>query len=383
MNQNNRQNVEQQIGRLKKALGSIHEAIVCVDQECQIQWCNAVFAELIGKTEDEVQFSSFCQTFPLYSVGGNVLTEEEHPVLSTFRNQVTGEQNFLYLKDGKMKELHISGSLIKNSNAPPEVILTIQDYTKQKLMLVNLDRAKIQTELIQAKMNIQTEFTSTVSHELRTPLASIKSSIDIIHSETPGSLTQDQRMFLDKAKSNVDRLNRLINDILDLSKMESGKMEMYFEEMDINSVLQGIIEAESEVAKSKGLSFKYSLSEDLPTLNIDQDKIIQVFSNLINNAVKFTTDGCIAVETFFDPQKDEVVCSVKDSGIGVLKENQDRLFEKFQQVGSATNQVKGTGLGLAICKEIIKKHGGRIWLESEFGTGSVFYFSLPVKNGRR
>jgi len=229
---------------------------------------------------------------------------------------------------------------------------------------------------------VQKEFTSTASHELRTPLASIKSSVDLVLSEAPGKLNEDQAKFLQKAKNNVDRLNRLINDILDLTKLESGKshLEINFHPMD--EVIKEIVETHQQVAEQKNLYLKTEIHDDLEPIPFDMDKMHQVLNNLINNAIKFTDEGGITILYQFYKDKNYIEVAVQDTGAGIKEDERDKLFQKFQQLGDSRKHVGGTGLGLAICQEIIQRHGGKIWVESPTGNGSSFHFILPIKERR-
>ena len=230
---------------------------------------------------------------------------------------------------------------------------------------------------------VQREFTSTVSHELRTPLASIKSSVDLVLSGAPGELTEDQTKFLTKTKNNVDRLNRLINDILDLTKLESGKMQLNIGINSIEQILNEVIESQESVAKDNGLYLKGEIASNLPKIPFDADKIYQVLNNLLSNAIKFTENGGITVSCINCEEKNHIEICIKDTGQGIKEDSIDKLFQKFQQLGDSRKHVGGTGLGLAICKEIIHRHGGKIWAESEFGNGSSFHFILPLKERRK
>lgn len=230
---------------------------------------------------------------------------------------------------------------------------------------------------------IQKEFTSTVSHELRTPLASIKSTVELVLSETPGKLNEDQTKFLKKTNDNVGRLNRLINDILDLSKMESGKMEFHINFYDMGPMIHEIIEIQESVAKKKGLYIKGEIPSGLPKIPFDLDKMHQVFNNLISNAIKFTGEGGITISCINHEKENYIEICVQDTGPGIKEEDLGKLFMKFQQLGDSRKHVGGTGLGLAICKEIIARHEGKIWAESEFGKGSCFHFILPVQERRK
>lgn len=234
-----------------------------------------------------------------------------------------------------------------------------------------------------AMYEVQKEFTSTVSHELRTPLASIKTAIDILRSGTPGEMTPDQKNILEKADRNVSRLKNLINDVLDLSKIESGMMDWSFEKHNINDVIEEVVDLQEAVARQKGLDLKKELDDTIPLLYFDRNRIIQVLNNLVNNAIKFTKEGGVVVLSAHKKEQNHIVVSVKDTGIGIKTEDIPRVFEKFQQLGDPAVREGGTGLGLSISREIITRHGGKIWAESKVGQGSHFYFILPIEERRR
>ncbi len=224
---------------------------------------------------------------------------------------------------------------------------------------------------------VKAEFTSTVSHELRTPLTAIKESINIVLDGTAGAITEEQKDFLSMSKRNVDRLARLINDVLDFQKLESGKMTFSFEENDINEVVEETRQAMSSVAKTKGLELGLGLDSTLPRVKFDKDKITQVMANLVSNAIKFTDKG--SVKIFTSREEGFVMVSVRDTGPGIRKEDMPKLFQQFAQLENGlTRKTGGTGLGLAISREIVMRHNGKIWAESEYGKGASFNFTLPV-----
>ncbi len=271
-------------------------------------------------------------------------------------------------------------SLISSNNEIGQLAVAFNQMTaKLKDTQEKLEQRAAQRE---AMYEIQKEFTSTVSHELRTPLAAIKSSVDILDTEIPGKLTEDQKTFIKRVKSNIDRLARLINDVLDLSKLESGKMAMNFLPLRPESVVREVVESQASVVESKGLKIETEFDGKLPTLIADKDRLIQVLNNLINNALKFTKEGKITVSAHCEDKQYITFC-VRDTGIGIKEEDLPKLFQKFQQVGGASQHVGGTGLGLAICKEIITRHNGRMWVESKSGEGSAFYFTIAVRKEKR
>lgn len=250
------------------------------------------------------------------------------------------------------------------------------------LKLKNIELHTINSRLKNLN-DVQREFGSTLSHELRTPLASIKAGIDIVMSKTAGPLTDEQMKFLGKSKDSVDRLNRLINNILDLAHMESGKKKLNFVVGSINDAVQSVGDAQAPVAANKGLEMKVELDPQVPEFIFDKDKMTQVLNNLINNAIKFTDVGSITIKTYYQIQGNHVEISIADTGPGISEEDLPKLFEKFQQLGEAHTQVSGTGLGLAICKEIVRQHGGTIQASSKLGFGTTISFILPLEERRR
>ena len=230
---------------------------------------------------------------------------------------------------------------------------------------------------------IQREFTSTVSHELRTPLASIKTGVDLVFKRMAGDINPQQEEVLSRAQKSVEHLQRLVSDILDLTKIESGKMQMDFKIQGINEVIEEVIYTQQDVAKSRGLYLKAELDPQLSKAPFDKDRIIQVLNNLISNAIKFTKHGGITIKTEDKSANNHIIISVIDTGKGIAESDFQKLFQKFQQLEPAEkNEKGGSGLGLAICKEIVLRHGGRITVESTLGKGSTFSFVLPIHEHR-
>lgn len=365
------------LGKMGIALNSLREALVWTDLNGTIQWTNETFDRLIDTKRLFILGASIYELFPLLTEEGEVLEDAFHPVRLVAQTKSASDGFYQFEHRGKNRVLYISGSYSTMVDKDQSIVMTIQDLTKRSQLKRDKELAEKEKQLAEDRLQIQTEFTSTVSHELRTPLASIKSSIDIIHSGIPGALNSDQKMFLEQAKSNIDRLNRLINDILDLSKMETGRMELKFTMCDLRAIAREVIDGELALAQSRGLSLDLEAAENLPLIKADSDKLIQVLENLLGNALKFTDQGQITIFIQHEPANQQMICRVQDTGIGIKPEDLPKLFKKFQQLDS-TRQIKGTGLGLAICKEIVERHGGKIWVESELGKGSSFNFTLPV-----
>lgn len=240
----------------------------------------------------------------------------------------------------------------------------------------------------------KSSFLSTVSHELRTPLTSVLGFAKIIHRrleerlfpmipEEDRKIQQAKRQVIDNLNvvvSEGERLTKLIDDVLDLAKIEAGKFTWNMESLSISDAIERAASATASLFEAKKLKLIKDIEPGLPIVTGDRDRLIQVVINLISNAVKFTDSGSVSCAAHL--RGGEIVVSVTDSGIGIAPADQPKVFEKFKQVGDTlTDKPKGTGLGLPICKEIVEYHGGRIWVDSEPGKGSTFAFSLPVKEG--
>ncbi|MCJ7777930.1 MAG: HAMP domain-containing histidine kinase, partial [Sedimentisphaerales bacterium] len=225
-------------------------------------------------------------------------------------------------------------------------------------------------------METKSQFISTVSHELRTPLASMKEAISVVSNEVAGKINKDQRRFLDIAERNIDRLARLINEVLDFQKLEAGKMKVNIQENNINEVVKEVQKTMLPSAKKKGLDILLELAGNLPKARFDRDKIIQVLTNLISNAIKFTEQGQVTVGV--QQRDEELVIRVKDTGMGIPKDDLRKIFERFYRVQRPGKQIQGTGLGLPIVERIVAMHGGRIEVESEMDKGTTFTIFLPL-----
>lgn len=244
-------------------------------------------------------------------------------------------------------------------------VMTIRDVTSER-------------EATQMK----NEFVSTVSHELRTPLTSIKGYIDLILDGEAGEINEIQHEFLSIVKENSDRLVELINDMLDISRIESGRIVLKVQPLDLAERIDGAVNTFRAVLDQQGRKINVELPDDLPKAAGDPDRIGQVLINFISNAIKYSpAGGDVDVRAF---GVDEAVrVAITDHGIGIAPEDQARLFTKFYRVDSSlTREIGGTGLGLSICKSIIELLGGRVGVESEPDAGSTFWFELPLASAQ-
>jgi signal transduction histidine kinase len=223
------------------------------------------------------------------------------------------------------------------------------------------------------------DFVSMVTHELRTPLTSIRAFSEILRQDPNVELSQ-RKKFLDIITKETERLTRLINQVLDLSKIESGRAEWHESQVDVKEVISDSVTGMEQVFEEKGIRVELQLPESAPRVPGDVDRIIQVMLNLLSNAVKFCEPGKGRIEIALSEGRDGLRIDVRDNGPGVSAEDQALIFDKFRQAGDTlTNKPHGTGLGLPISRHIVEHHGGKLWVESAPGGGACFSFTLPLK----
>ena len=238
---------------------------------------------------------------------------------------------------------------------------------------------EVANERLKELDRLKSDFVSNVSHELRTPLTAIKGAVDLVLREVAGPLTEKQIHYLTRVRSNTQHLAGLINDLLDLSKIESGRVEVQSSRVSLGGLVHEVVETLRLVAAEKDVTLEAIMTEPSILVWADRDKVNQVLMNLIGNAIKFTpAQGKVTVSTSRDGNQRAQV-SVSDTGPGIAAEQAEKIFDKFYQITeNGGPKPKGTGLGLAICKALVELHGGQIWVESEMNRGSTFSFALPL-----
>lgn len=278
-------------------------------------------------------------------------------------------------KEGKNNILQIRTVNIEWDKKPSRLIL-IQDITLFK----EAERLKYEINERRALDELKDEFISTVSHELRTPLATMREFTSIMLDEVSGKINEKQKEYLNIIKNNLERLFRIVTDLLDISKIEAKKILIKKNPVDIVGLAKETVAMFRANAGAKNIALTTVFPQHLPDVHADADRVVQIFTNLINNAIKFTPpNGKISVE--IKAGEKEIICSVNDTGIGISAVNKDKLFNRFVQIGrTAGGGPKGTGLGLSITRGLVQMYGGKIWAESEFGKGSKFIFTLPILN---
>lgn len=336
---------------------SIAEGLVVVDSKGNVVMMNPAAEKLLGVSHNEKSGRPLTE---------GVKDEQLISLIKSHPQDQKGREIELASPQAETKKvLRASSAVIENEDGQTVgMVSVLSDITKQK----ELDALK-------------SSFVANVSHELRTPLVAMDKSISLILNKDAGPLTETQEQFLSVAQRNLKRLSNLINDLLDLSKFEAGKIDIRREPASIEKIISESVEALGAWAKVKSIELSRNIKSGLPPVSVDPARIIQVLNNLIGNAIKFTPhNGTITISAYLAQDGKWVEVSVKDTGIGIEKENLGKIFDKFYQVGAerAATDVSGTGIGLSIAKEIVEMHGGKIRVESQMGQGAKFSFTLPV-----
>ena len=307
----------------------------------------------------------------------NLLSNDEIGLLSQSFDRMAHE---LEKNRGELEDL--------NRNLEQRVAEKTENLTKayERLQVSNKNLAIVNRELEEANKKLKeldqlkSDFISIVSHELRTPLTSIKAFAELILMKPQMSKDKQQRL-LRIINAETDRLARLINDILDITKIEAGKMGWRIGKLSVEDVIQTSVAGIQPLADAKSLHIHTSVEPYMPHIMGDRDRLIQVMTNILSNAIKFTPQGgSIRINARLErTPRPQILVETSDTGVGIKREELEGIFEKFRRTGDLlTSSAEGTGLGLAISRQIIEHHGGEIWATSDMGYGSTFTFSLPL-----
>lgn len=281
----------------------------------------------------------------------------------------------------KTREMKLKAEVQATTRELSDTNTRLIDRVKElKLLYQELQkRVKELTEANRAK----NEFLSIVSHELRTPLTSLTGFLCVLLDEEAGPINEQQKNFLTITKKSADRLNLLISDLLDVSRIESGRLNITLKPTSLSEILESSVEGMKMRAQEKGIELNYKGHPNLPDVMADESRIRQVVDNLISNAIKFTDKAGI-ITVISEEKGDFLKVSVVDTGIGLSKEEQEHVFDMFYQVDASTRRsAGGVGLGLAIARGIMSMHGGELWVESEKGHGSRFHFMVPRNKAQK
>ena len=285
-----------------------------------------------------------------------------------------------------LREDQIIGSLSLNRKAPgefsSEAVEVLKTFATQSALAIQNARLfreiEVKSRQLEAASQHKSEFLANMSHELRTPLNAIIGFSEVLNERMFGDLNEKQDEYLKDIHASGTHLLSLINDILDLSKIEAGRMELELTDFHLPSAIESALTLVRERATRRGIVLQPAVDDGVGQLRADERKVRQVLLNLLSNAIKFTPEGG-RIEVRAARANGAVEVSVSDTGIGIAPEDQEAVFEEFRQVGSSAARQQGTGLGLTLCRKFIELHGGKIWVTSALGAGSTFSFRLPVQ----
>jgi NtrC-family two-component system sensor histidine kinase KinB len=352
-------NIEQIISEKQKGeaiLASIDDGVVVLDNDLEMTGINPAARHMLGRAFEENKTWSCSDILREPRICDFIKKTVETGV----QPKVNEEDRILTLEQGDhLRHYLFSVTTIPGKeHSPSGVVLLLRDVTRLK----EVERLK-------------NEFVMAASHELRTPLTSMGMSVDLLLERAVGNLDKKDRELLEAAHEEVTRLKALVNDLLDLSKIEAGRIDLEFQKVSVPALVQHVKAVFSGQMEKKSVELSTQLDEDLPKIRADANKITWVLINLVSNALRYVKEnGCIQV--LGKRVGAQVHLSVRDDGPGIPSEYHTKIFDKFAQVKG--QEAGGTGLGLAICKEIVRAHGGTIWVESGPGEGSTFTFTVPV-----
>lgn len=342
---------------LEAILSSIGDGVIVIDSQCNLIMINPVACEIFETT------ASIAIDHPLSGV------VRDKALISLLEEALEGGDDSYFAKEIVLRTAGNGRETVYEALASPlasagdgnrGAVAVLRNITKQK-------------ELELMKSN----FVSVVSHELKTPLHSIKGFVDVILMGKTGELNELQRDFLETARDQAKHLQNMINDLLDFTQFESGRINLSLEEISLAELIDEVIAKLEPLADEAGITLCKSIATGLSCIRADRTRLLQVLTNLVDNAIKFApAGGRISLEAF--DNSTQVQVRVSDTGLGIPPDEREKIFDRFYQIDSSTTRAyRGTGLGLAICKYIIEAHRGRIWVESNDPQGSVFCFTVP------
>lgn len=352
--------------RWRSLLDNVQLIVVGLDRQGLVEYANPFFLKLTGYTETEVLGKYWFDKF--------LPTNRKWEIHNVFQEMIQEINTHSYVINpiltlaGEERMIAWSNTVLHDVQGNAIGLLSIgEDITER----YKLERMK-------------SEFVSIVSHELRTPLTSMRAALNLLSQRIVDPASETGQSVIQIATEGVERLVRLVNDILDLERLESGKIRLEKSSCDPAQVVKIAIAQMQEMANQEGV--KLSTAIESRPIYADSDRLLQVLINLLSNAIKFSSSGstiCLEVKIIQNPQNaltsSQLQFSIKDQGRGIPADKLETIFERFHQIDASDSREKGgTGLGLAICRSIVEQHGGNIWVESVLGEGSTFYFTLPI-----
>ncbi len=366
--------------RLQVVIENLTEGLVISDLNGQLLHWNRAGLEMHGFQSVEEglrRLPEFTQIFELRSLDGRVLSLDEWPLPRIIRGETLGdfEVNIRRRDIAWERIFSYGGAIVRESSGRQIAFLTITDITERK----RGEQALRARDVAEAANRMKSEFLATMSHELRTPLNGILGFTELLNDEKPGPLNPKQKQYAGQVLNSGRHLLQLINDILDLAKVEAGRMEVHWETFPLVDAIEEVCASTAPLAEKKGIALQRETAGAARLVALDRKKTKQVLFNLLSNAIKFTPDGGrVTVAAEADAQEARI--QVKDTGIGIKAEDLGKLFVEFQQIASGENRrQQGTGLGLALTKRLVELQGGRVAVASTVGVGSTFSVTFPLQ----
>ena len=341
---------------------SITDGVIVLDKDGIIQIINNAASKIINMSSDELIGQEITTVWDKKTNEQIVSYLKHLKKLSSNDIASIDQANLELLKNGRCLKLFITPFINQNDENLGALII-LHDRTKE---------AEIEL--------MKQEFISNVSHELRTPITSIKCYVDTLCSHEEQIDSRTKKEFLSIVNEETDRLSSLVNDVLELSKLESPSMKLHLTMQDIYPSIEYAIKATIVLASKKSIKLEGEIEPDLPLLNINQENLERILVNLISNAIKYTPGNGVVKLSVKRNDNNEVVFQIIDNGIGIMEEKLTMIFERFYRVENKVHTVKGTGLGLTIVKKSVEQHNGTVSVRSKFGEGSIFEFALPIPN---
>ena len=350
--------------RWRTLLDNVHLAVVGLDRNGKVEYVNPYFLELTEYTQTEVVGKNWFDFLPQYQKQQAQKAFQDTLAQPNYRYT----QNSILTKAGEERLVAWNHTRLQNLQGEAVGITSIGEDITERYAIARM----------------KDEFISVVSHELRTPLTSVYGALNLLSTGLVAAQSQQGQQVLKIAADNADRLVRLVNDILELERLESGKISLLKQWVKASELMHRAITQVQIMANRAGICLEVTDREI--ELQADGDRLIQVLTNLLSNAIKFSPRGStvwlnVSLGSLSSPHPNEVLFTVQDQGRGIPADKSESIFERFHQVDASDSRQKGgTGLGLAICRSIVEQHGGQIWVESTLNEGSSFYFTVPLRD---
>lgn len=344
-------------------LESLGEGLITIDEKANVVLINSKAMELLELEKQQIAVGVVVNSLlAIYDEDDALIPAKQTPAAVVLDSAAPVHDVFgFHKKDGSKLQIDISANPVVVNEKVAGAIMTLRDVTKEK----EVDRMK-------------TEFISLASHQLRTPLSAIRWFVEMLLAGDAGKLEPEQKDFAQNISDSTDRMIALVNALLNISRIESGRIMIVPKPTDLGELVTGIINDLKAKTEEKQQTLIISVHADLPKINLDPQLVGQVYLNLLTNAIKYTPKGG-EISVFISKKDGQVISQITDNGYGIPKAQQDRVFQKFFRAANAVKvETDGTGLGLYLIKAVVESSGGKIWFESEEDKGTTFWFSIPL-----